>query len=60
MSFSWKWTANDRILHVLPMHHIHGVVNVLLTGLWNGATVEFMKAFDAPGVRFPSYSLNLS
>lgn len=32
------------------MHHIHGVVNVLLTALWNGATCEFMPKFDAPGV----------
>jgi len=53
MSSSWAWSEEDRILHVLPMHHIHGVVNVLLTALWNGATVEFMPAFDAPGVRRP-------
>ena len=28
------------------MHHIHGVVNVLLTALYSGATVEFMEKFD--------------
>ncbi|TPX37172.1 hypothetical protein SmJEL517_g00793 [Synchytrium microbalum] len=25
---AWKWTKNDRILHVLPLHHIHGIINV--------------------------------
>lgn len=34
----------------LPLHHIHGVSNVLLTALYNGATVEFMPKFDAPGI----------
>lgn len=47
MSKVWGWSSNDRILHVLPMHHIHGVCNVLLTAMWNGATCEFMEKFDA-------------
>ena len=51
MSSVWAWTADDRILNPLPSHHIHGTVNVLLTALWNGATVEFMPVFDAAGVR---------
>jgi acyl-CoA synthetase (AMP-forming)/AMP-acid ligase II len=25
MTEVWGWSENDRILHVLPMHHIHGV-----------------------------------
>ena len=24
---AWGWTAADRILHVLPLHHIHGIIN---------------------------------
>ncbi|KAL7418153.1 putative long-chain acyl-CoA synthetase [Mrakia frigida] len=50
MSEVWKWSSKDRILHVLPMHHIHGVVNVLLTALYNGATCEFMPKFSAPDI----------
>lgn len=50
MTECWHWTENDKILHVLPLHHIHGVSNVLLTALYNGATVEFMPKFDAPGI----------
>jgi len=50
MSECWHWTENDKVLHVLPLHHIHGVSNILLTALYNGATVEFMPKFDAPGI----------
>ncbi|CED84403.1 Predicted alpha/beta hydrolase BEM46 [Phaffia rhodozyma] len=50
MSVVWGWTRDDRVLDVLPMHHIHGVVNLLLTALWNGATCEFMERFEAGAV----------
>ena len=30
---SWEWTRNDLILHVLPLHHVHGIVNCLFTAL---------------------------
>ena len=26
---AWEWSADDRILLVLPLHHVHGIVNVL-------------------------------
>lgn len=28
---AWKWEKNDNILQVLPLHHMHGIVNVSLT-----------------------------
>ncbi|KAK7984167.1 Formamidopyrimidine-DNA glycosylase N-terminal domain-containing protein [Apiospora arundinis] len=28
---AWKYTPRDRLLHVLPLHHIHGTVNAVLT-----------------------------
>ena len=34
---AWAWRAEDRILHVLPLHHIHGIVNALLCALWSSA-----------------------
>jgi malonyl-CoA/methylmalonyl-CoA synthetase len=43
---AWGWTAADRILHVLPLHHVHGIVNVLSCGLFSGATVEFLTPFE--------------
>ena len=43
---AWGWTAEDRILHVLPLHHTHGIVNALLCALWSGATCEMLPRFD--------------
>ncbi|KAJ3091383.1 Acyl-CoA synthetase member 3, mitochondrial [Quaeritorhiza haematococci] len=39
---AWRWSPTDRILHVLPLHHVHGVVNVLTCALASGATCEFI------------------
>jgi len=25
---AWRWSDKDRILHVLPLHHLHGILNV--------------------------------
>jgi malonyl-CoA/methylmalonyl-CoA synthetase len=47
LSQAWDWSDADRILSVLPLHHIHGVINVLLTSLWNGACCELAPRFDA-------------
>lgn len=46
LSAAWKWSSTDRTLHVLPLHHIHGVQNILNTALFNGAAVE-LTVFDA-------------
>jgi len=42
---AWQWRRTDRLLHVLPLHHTHGVVVALLGALWAGAEVRF-AAFD--------------
>jgi malonyl-CoA/methylmalonyl-CoA synthetase len=47
---AWKWTASDRILHVLPLHHIHGIINVLSCALWVGAECQMLPKFDAETV----------
>jgi malonyl-CoA/methylmalonyl-CoA synthetase len=47
---AWGWVADDRILLVLPLHHVHGIVNVLACALWAGATCEMLPAFDAEAV----------
>jgi malonyl-CoA/methylmalonyl-CoA synthetase len=41
---AWGWRPDDRLLHVLPLHHTHGVVVALLGGLWSGASVRFGDA----------------
>ena len=47
---AWEWTSDDRILHVLPLHHTHGIVNALLCALGAGATCDMMPRFDAEAV----------
>jgi malonyl-CoA/methylmalonyl-CoA synthetase len=42
LSTSWKWRSSDSILHTLPLHHIHGLVNALMCAHYNGALVEFL------------------
>jgi malonyl-CoA/methylmalonyl-CoA synthetase len=44
---AWAWSTDDRILLVLPLHHVHGIVNVTLCALWAGATCEAPGGFDA-------------
>ena len=44
---AWGWNEDDEILHVLPLHHTHGIVNVLLCALWAGATCRMLPGFDA-------------
>ncbi len=44
---AWKWSSEDRIINVLPLHHVHGIINVLCCALWSGATCEFMAFEEA-------------
>ncbi len=47
---AWEWTADDHILNILPLHHIHGIVNVIACALWVGAKCEIFPKFDAAEV----------
>ena len=53
---AWAIDEKDKILHSLPLHHVHGIVNALLCPLYSGASVDFalhtdqmtmFKTFDA-------------
>ncbi|HEY7371051.1 MAG TPA: acyl-CoA synthetase [Polyangia bacterium] len=46
---AWRWRRDDRLLHVLPLHHTHGLIVALLGALWAGAETRF-QPFDAAGV----------
>jgi malonyl-CoA/methylmalonyl-CoA synthetase len=47
---AWEWTCSDRILHILPLHHIHGIINVLTCALWAGAECHLLSKFDTETV----------
>ena len=50
LTSSWEWHLDDHILNVLPLHHVHGIVNVTLCALWSGACCEFLPKFDSQAV----------
>lgn len=58
---AWRWSADDRILLCLPLHHVHGIVNVVSCALWSGAICEMLPCFDANTVweRIATGSLTL-
>lgn len=47
---AWSWTSDDVIPLFLPLHHIHGIINILSCGLWSGATVHLFAKFDVPRI----------
>lgn len=44
---AWEWTPEDRTLLVLPLHHVHGIINVVSCALWSGAILEILPRFEA-------------
>ena len=47
---AWEWSSRDRALLVLPLHHVHGVINVLGCAIAAGASLEILPQFDAESV----------
>jgi malonyl-CoA/methylmalonyl-CoA synthetase len=44
---AWGWSADDTLLHALPLHHLHGLGIALLTALGAGASARMLTHFDA-------------
>ncbi len=47
---AWEWSAGDRIVLCLPLHHVHGIINVVSCALWSGATCQVLERFDPNAV----------
>jgi malonyl-CoA/methylmalonyl-CoA synthetase len=43
---AWEWTPSDCALLVLPLHHVHGIINVLGCALAAGASCEILPQFE--------------
>jgi malonyl-CoA/methylmalonyl-CoA synthetase len=43
---AWEWTSEDRALSVLPLHHVHGLINVVGCALAAGASCEILPQFE--------------
>ena len=44
---AWNWNRNDKIISILPLHHIHGIINVVSCSLWSGASCCLLYTSDA-------------
>jgi len=47
---AWEWNSRDHTLSVLPLHHVHGIINIIGCSLWVGARCEFIPNFTAEEV----------
>lgn len=47
---AWEWTGADRIPLFLPLHHIHGIINITGCALWSGASIEAFARFDMEAI----------
>eukprot|EP00088_Acartia_fossae_P033941 TRINITY_DN3481_c0_g1_i3.p1 TRINITY_DN3481_c0_g1~~TRINITY_DN3481_c0_g1_i3.p1 ORF type:complete len:537 (-),score=68.13 TRINITY_DN3481_c0_g1_i3:162-1772(-) len=47
---AWEYSGHDRLLHCLPLHHTHGIVNCLLCPLAVEGTVYMLPSFNAAKV----------
>jgi acyl-CoA synthetase (AMP-forming)/AMP-acid ligase II len=47
---AWRYRPSDHLLHLLPLHHIHGLVPALLAPLVAGSTIEFLHPFNPTSV----------
>lgn len=43
---AWHWRQDDRIPLFLPLHHIHGIINIMSCALWMGAEIEAFPRFN--------------
>ena len=47
---AWEWTARDTALLALPLHHVHGLINVLGCALAAQAACQILPQFDTEAV----------
>jgi malonyl-CoA/methylmalonyl-CoA synthetase len=47
---AWRMTPDDVLLHVLPLHHLHGIAVSFLVAVLTGARTRFLPRFDAERV----------
>lgn len=47
---AWEYAPSDRLLHLLPLHHIHGTVNAIIAPVLAGSSIEFMFPFNPDAV----------
>lgn len=47
---AWEWTDQDKTLCLLPLHHVHGIINIVCCAMAAGACCEFLDKFSPEAV----------
>ena len=47
LAAAWAWTADDLLVHALPLFHVHGLVLGVLGPLRRGGTLHHLGTLDA-------------
>ncbi len=47
---AWGFSGADRLLHALPIFHVHGLFVAISCVLFSGASMRWLEKFDAPQV----------
>jgi malonyl-CoA/methylmalonyl-CoA synthetase len=47
---AWEFSENDRLLHALPVYHVHGLFVAINCVLLSGASMRWLPRFDAAQV----------
>lgn len=55
---AWNIQCTDTILHSLPLHHVHGIINALMLPMSVGGKIIMLPKFDSDNVW--SYLLNVN
>ncbi|XP_067006319.2 malonate--CoA ligase ACSF3, mitochondrial [Anabrus simplex] len=57
---AWEWSRKDIILHVLPLHHVHGMINALMCPLYVGARCVMLPKFESARVWANLLAINMA
>ncbi len=50
LASAWDWTEQDKVVHALPLFHVHGLIIGVLGPLRRGGVVRHVGRFDAVAV----------
>jgi acyl-CoA synthetase (AMP-forming)/AMP-acid ligase II len=43
---AWAWNGDDRVVHALPLYHVHGLLLGTLGPIWRGGSSHHVGRFD--------------
>ncbi|GLZ42077.1 acyl-CoA synthetase [Actinokineospora sp. NBRC 105648] len=50
LAAAWEWTAEDTVVHALPLFHVHGLILGVLGPLRRGGAVRHIGRFDSAAI----------